>query len=351
MLDFLYFLRHFAVAALTILFRNMAPRQFAIREQSFPALNAFFSRCVLTIEPGTTCAGWICASFGVKRQRDWPAGAILAQAADMQDGSTFWLCAQPVHLRIERDDLLLLPPSKLRLSAEESRTLLAFLQPYCANHGLQLGHVDTGLWCIGASRAQSLCTTEIELAQGHSLNDLLPTGDDGPFWQRLVTELQMVLHEHPVNMAREQRDEPLVNSVWLWGGGTACGIHRHFDRMKVTDPLLRASARLSGAQLAQSACNFDDLISVDAAPGQHSMVEFDFSSDSEPAGTLSRLESDWMALAWQALGEGRLDELTVVVVADPGRLLICRCDRKARRRFWKRSKPFDQQLDRWQLER
>jgi hypothetical protein len=35
-----------------------------------------------------------------------------------------------------------------------------------------------------------------------------------------LNELQMLLHEHPVNLAREARGDLPVNSVWLWGGGT-----------------------------------------------------------------------------------------------------------------------------------
>ena len=35
-----------------------------------------------------------------------------------------------------------------------------------------------------------------------------------------LNELQMLLHEHPVNQAREARGELPVNSLWLWGGGS-----------------------------------------------------------------------------------------------------------------------------------
>jgi hypothetical protein len=34
-----------------------------------------------------------------------------------------------------------------------------------------------------------------------------------------LNELQMLLHEHPVNQTREARGELPVNSLWLWGGG------------------------------------------------------------------------------------------------------------------------------------
>jgi hypothetical protein len=36
---------------------------------------------------------------------------------------------------------------------------------------------------------------------------------------RWLNEVQMFLHGHPVNEAREACGKPVVNSLWLWGGG------------------------------------------------------------------------------------------------------------------------------------
>jgi len=342
MLDFFYFLRHFAVAALTLLVRNLPMRQIADYHPSHPALDAFFSRCLSTIEPTGSTVGWICTSFGVKRQQDWPAGAILAQADSAQGVTTFWICAQPVHLAVDRDDLVLSPPSQLCLSDEESRALFSFLETHCAENELHLRHIDTGLWCIGSDRSQDLSTTEIDLAQGRSINGLLPSGRDAGWWQRLILELQMALHEHPVNVAREQRGAPPVNSVWIWGGGTVCRVHRRFETMCVADPLLRAAARLSHARLTESTGDVNEFIT-----GDHGLVEFVVSTDAGLGASLSHFESDWISPAWEALGKGRLDELTVVLALSKG-LVICRCDRTARRRFWRRRQAFQRQIIQWQ---
>ena len=52
-----------------------------------------------------------------------------------------------------------------------------------------------------------------------------PLGDDasavGRLLRRLQSEVQLVFHVHPVNEAREERDEPVVNSIWLSGCGRA----------------------------------------------------------------------------------------------------------------------------------
>ena len=35
----------------------------------------------------------------------------------------------------------------------------------------------------------------------------------------LLNEVQVLLHQHPLNAARQTRGLPPVNSVWFWGAG------------------------------------------------------------------------------------------------------------------------------------
>jgi hypothetical protein len=46
-------------------------------------------------------------------------------------------------------------------------------------------------------------------------------------WRRLQNELQMILHDHPVNEARLERGELSINSVWLYGCGSSKDIAPH----------------------------------------------------------------------------------------------------------------------------
>ncbi|NIO40946.1 MAG: hypothetical protein GTO41_12655, partial [Burkholderiales bacterium] len=197
---------------------------------------------------GGTIAGWACTSFGVKRQRDWPIGPILAQAHGVLRNSTFWICAQPVHLAIDGNGLFLRPYSELHLSSDESQMLFSFLQSRLAEHDLEMAHIDTGLWCIGTRGRHKLSTVDIDWAVHRRVDSLLPSGEDAAWWQRLLVEVQMSLHEHPLNLAREERGQVSVNSIWLWGGGTVPVVRRHFDKICVFDPVLRAIALMSQAQ-------------------------------------------------------------------------------------------------------
>lgn len=320
------------VPALTLLIRNLDNYRLSGDEHRYAALEAFLARCRKTEVPDGSITGWVCASFGIERQFDWPAGAILARAHGADHGAAYWICAQPVHLAINRDDLVLQPRAQLGLSDSESRTLFALLEPHFAEYELAMVHIDTGLWCVGSRRNQHLATTEIERAEGSSVDRSQPSGKDAAWWQRLVLEAQMRMHEQPLNVAREQRDDLPVNSLWLWGGGSVPQVSNRFDTMCVSEPLLRAAALLSQAKLIEMPSNALDVMAEDA----HVLVEYTVSAEDTPGASLAALESNWIAPAWRALDDGRLDQLTLVLPL-PNGLVTCHCDRKARRRFWKRS--------------
>ena len=296
-------------------------------------------------EPALSAIGWMCTNFGIERQQDWPAGAILAQADDAELASMFWICAQPVHLAVNRDELVLLPPAQLHLPEEQARALFSSVEAHCAGRGLQMKYIEAGLWCIGTDRGQNLATTEMQFVEGRSVDHALPSGRDARWWQRLIVELQMLLHEHPVNITRENHGEAVVNSLWLWGGGGVQALHHHFDRMCVRHPLLRAGASLSRARVVDAPCNIESLIGANQG-----LVEFEMAADTDVSAYLSRLESDWMAPAWEALGKGQLEEFNMVFALPEG-IVKCRCDHGARRRFWKRRRTLRQQLVFWQSKR
>lgn len=324
--------------ALTLIVRNLeASANTEVRTQC-PALDSFLSRCDTTVSRHDSVTGWACAAHGIERRGDWPAGAILARGNDAQtaaadaadDAAQYWLCAQPVHLAVDRDSLILQPPSQLHLSAHESRQLFDAVKPHLEQEQLDLRLAGSEIWCIGTRHHQDLSTTEPELAQGRNVDGLLPTGTDAAWWQRLIMEAQMILHEHPVNAAREARGEVPVNSVWIWGGGGSVTVERRFDVICATDPLLRALARLSGAQL------IDVPASQQTLPGAHNMLaEFALRSGSSGDTSLAALETRWLSPAWQQLAGARLDELTLVLPLSD-RVVIGRCTRRARRRFWTR---------------
>jgi hypothetical protein len=245
----------------------------------------------------------------------------------------YWICADPVHLAVDLDSLVLQPQGQLQLSESESLAFCTTLEAHFAAADLRLVHIGTGHWCFGTLRRPHLVTSDLELVEGRNVDDVLPSGQDASAWQRYVTEAQMILHEHPVNSARESRGEPAANSLWLWGGGVVPEANRHFNTMSVNDPLLHEIGKLSGAHMSDPPA-----VNIDFCETGNNLVEFSEHATGEDGDVLSKLESDWMVPAWQALRTGKLDKVTLVLRIS-GAMIECSCDRKARRRFWSRRRP------------
>src|SRR5262249_54422228 len=141
-----------------------------------------------------------------------PAGALTLLGAGESADDAGWVRADPVHLRLMRDRLVVVPGAAFPLSREEADALCAALTQHFS--GAVFRALDAQRWCarmerevsVAAAPALEFAGREVELARGGNA---------------LLTEVQMLLHAHPVNEAREARGEPAVNSVWLWGAGRA----------------------------------------------------------------------------------------------------------------------------------
>ena len=76
-------------------------------------------------------------------------------------------------------------------------------------------------WRAAASAAPNTArNSDPALWLGADPREGFPAGAQGATLRRLGAEIEMWLHEHPVNRARSARGELEANALWLWGGGT-----------------------------------------------------------------------------------------------------------------------------------
>jgi len=158
----------------------------------------------------------LCQELGIARQQDWPIAPIGYAAEGGLPGNDYWLRADPVHVRIERDRLILAEISDLPQD-EANRLCAALAAHFGESFSPQALRPDA--WYVRAATRPDIATTSISQAAGQHIDPLLPSGGDAMQWRTLLNEVQMLLFDHPVNQARELRGEPVINSVWLWGGG------------------------------------------------------------------------------------------------------------------------------------
>jgi hypothetical protein len=156
--------------------------------------------------------------MSIPRQQDWPLAPITLQADGGVAGDAYWLRADPVHLRVMRDRIVLAGSDILALSREEADALAEAVARHFGDDLAPLP-LHPQRWYLRFPEAPRLTTTPLSVAAGRDIDPLLPQGADAMRFRAHLNELQMLLHAHPVNQAREAHGALPVNSLWLWGGG------------------------------------------------------------------------------------------------------------------------------------
>jgi hypothetical protein len=278
-----------------------------------PAWRRLLSRARATRFARQDLEAALLQSFGVQRQRDWPVAPFTWLADGGSGDQRFWLRADPVHLRAERDALVLVDASRLKLEGAAADSLVDSLNAHFDADELRFHAPAPARWYVSLPQAPDIATCPLPDVVGRSVDPLLPHGKDALTWHRRSNEVQMLLHEHPTNQAREAAGESSINSVWFWGGGTLPKIvHRAFACVWGDDPLARGlalAARLPSAPAPDHARQWLE----QATDGEHLLV-FDALS-AEGAEALRALEESWFAPLLQALKVGQLTRLSLMITS------------------------------------
>lgn len=252
----------------------------------------------------------------------WPVAA-LTRAADAGDAhGAAWLRADPCHVLPDLNGARLLAHGEtLALTREDADALLPALRPLFGDAGFPIDAPEPSRWYLRLPAGARLPVfAEPDDALGTDVFDHLPgTGPDGRRWRSLLSEAQVVLHNHPWNARRAAQGKPAVNSLWLWGGGVlpdhVTSPHSHYSGVDETGIALAHAAGI-------------------LAPWQaaFSIGEGDRVFDLVAARDLSALERDWLAPALAALRDGRLASLGI----DTEDGLRLDLQRGQRWRFWRK---------------
>ena len=309
---------------------------------SLPALELLLARGRRTSADALGLESWLFGAFGSgefpAEKLSVPAGALTALAHGVDPGAHLWLRADPVHLRADRDRVILVPNQAFTVGGEEAEELAATLNRHFAGD-FALHAVRPDAWCLKANGEMAIdAQAPIEVA-GSDLDATLPVNRA----RVLLNEIQMALYEHPVNTAREARGDPVVNSVWLWGAGKlpakAAG---PWQSVGADDPVALGLARLAGMRhrppgtgagewLARAPEDGRQLLVLDGMRGTRAL------GDLEGLGRrLRSLEEYWFAPLLGTLRSGRIDMLTIHV---PDAAAAFETVRGDLRRFWRRPQP------------
>jgi len=261
----------------------------------------------------------------------------LSRLADtgLQDGD-WWARADPVHLAPVRDHLRLFAIDVLTI--EESQALAAACNGLLGQHGLALQAPARDRWYVRSPRALDFTAREPATLAGRDLFPLMPDGPDGAFVRRLLTELQMSLHEHPVNRARERAGRLAVNSLWLWGGGAlgdavSARVRATGGRLpplQSDDAVLCGLWQLAGAGVATLPRSLDAI-----APAVFATRAFEDAASvgdaARCAELLQRVDAEWFQSVLDGLRSKAIDRVRLAC----GGGIWC-LDRRGLMRWWRR---------------
>ena len=244
-------------------------------------------------------------ALGIEDHARYPSAAVTRTGDIAEPARDFWLHLQPMHFVAGLDRLTAVV---LHGSTGVARAELAELEPTIGAHlratGMQLVTTSRGDWLARSDRALDVQAATPETAAATPLEQAMPRGGAAPGLRRLMTELQMLLHEHPVNIERARRGVPEINAVWFHGPGELRDLQRYALPQAFGDDLyLRGIYRLNDGD-------------VTAAPPHAQALLARLRSRAVAvvaADDLDALEAAWIAPLARALAAGALARLEIVV--------------------------------------
>jgi hypothetical protein len=305
----------------------------------FPALHRWLARARLSRTAADGLDQALCQCFGVARQRDWPVAPLTLLADGEAPGVAWWLRADPVTVQPTRAGLVLAGSCATDLARAEADALLAALNQYFAAEGLRFLAPTPERWYVQIETPAAIDTTPLRDALGSSVAAVLPRGPDALAWHRRLNEIQMLLHEHPVNAAREARAAAPVNSLWFWGGGRlpVCAADRVLTVWADTALArgLAACARVACQPLPRDARAW---LREAVGGGEHLLVLGEAAGAPALAQRWDELERLWIEPLTAALYAGALQR-AALVTASRGALLRFELSPRDRWKFWRRTLP------------
>lgn len=149
-----------------------------------------------------------------------PLAALQAAADGLAgDGDAAWGLMSPSHWQVGRDQIVLRDPADLALDEAGSRALFDAVRPLFESEGWAVEWGAPLRWYARHESLAVLATASIDRVIGRPIDAWLPDRLAGRVVRRLQSEVQMLLHDHPINVEREARGALPVNSFWLSGTG------------------------------------------------------------------------------------------------------------------------------------
>ncbi|MBL4851248.1 MAG: hypothetical protein JKY90_03065 [Gammaproteobacteria bacterium] len=204
----------------------------AMQGQDLPALDRLFAKVVESIPAAMQFDQQLIHLLGGPRNDQIKLG-VTASLAYLLGKDHFavtnaarYLMAYPVHLQADSGRLLMYGQDGLDIEADEVEQWLAELSTIFVAHNIAIHSVSAETWLLCLAHPPQATFSELSDVLGQDIHDYMPAGDKGMFWRSLINEVQMQLHQSPLNSKRQARGLKAINSLWFAGVGDAVTLNK-----------------------------------------------------------------------------------------------------------------------------
>ncbi len=278
----------------------------------------------------------LCNLFGMSSSETAPVAAVSAQFDGL--GAGCWLRADPVHLRLQRDRVLMLETPDI--GADEAKAMCASLNQHFAGQGMEFFAPHPQRWYVRLDALPAIRTRPVSSLVGGDVRGSLPEGADAPRWHQLLNEMQMLLYSHPLNDIRSARGALEINSLCLWGAGDSSDLKfkQICDAASSDDVLVEMFAAAAGIPFSAWSGHWTasprDGTQLLVWTGLRSALQ---NGDLEAwRNALLAFETGYAKPLWDALRSGKIADLRIDI---PGREGMRRVElsRRDTLKFWRRN--------------
>lgn len=239
----------------------------------------------------------------------WAARAARADGVAVSDLA--WGQITPVHWHLGTEQISLVDPATLMLDESTSKALMQALESLFTGDGFKLIWGAPMRWFAAHESLAGLPTASLDRVVGRNVDRWLGSDPAARRLRRLQAEVQMVLHEHPINAERESKGLLPVNSFWISGCGQEQPVQTPADLN--LDDRLRAPALAEDAAAwikAWESLDASALVTLAKALSDGQKVQLTLCGERGSAtftgqqpGPWRRLSTRWQAPSWPALLE------------------------------------------------
>lgn len=312
--------------------------QFTLGKLSAPGLEWLLARARLERLPRQPYETALTGCFGLATAPCGPLRLLGEGSNEEYDKarSGHWLCADPVHLRFHQERIILADAGAFELADDEAQAIVTALNAEFADIG-QFHVASARRWYLKLAAAVDHPAEPISAVAGRRVDGEI----SGLPLARWLNEVQMFLHGHPVNERRQDTGQPVINSLWLWGGGTLpTAPAPAYSAVFSNNPLAAGLARASDTPLHGRPATLAGML---AQGGENPLVVLDqllprvlYEDGDGWHDDIERLDADWFAPLKKALG-GKVDRISLIAPTVYGELRYTLTGGD-RWKLWKRGK-------------